>query len=366
LITAELFCAELYERGFSVATGVPCSYFGGPIALLSQIPGRYVAAANEGNALAIAAGASLAGRRAYVMAQNSGLGNLINPLTSLVMTYRIPVLTFVSLRGWPDGTTDGPQHEVMGRITRPLIDLIGLPHWVLQAGDDGGRFREILDSAGSELAAGNAPIVLVEKGAVSPAYCPVDDLDDGLASRNVIQIVAEACADNPIVATTGYTSRELFGMSRHPANFCMQGSMGHASALALGIALSRPERPVVVLDGDGSALMHLGNMSVIGHEAPANLVHIVLDNGIHESTGGQASTSDTTAFDGIALAVGYRTAVRCNTLPGLHATITQALGSPGPHLCVVHTKRRTGYVPPRATNTFPPEAIRDRFSQAVR
>ncbi|WP_017602259.1 phosphonopyruvate decarboxylase [Nocardiopsis lucentensis] len=371
MISAEFFCDELERHGFGLASGVPCSYFGGPISLLSRTRGRYVAAANEGGALTTAAGAALAGERAYVMVQNSGLGNLVNPLTSLVMTYKIPVLTFVSLRGWPDPAGDEPQHAVMGPTTAPYLDLLGLPHWTLRADADETRFRTILDSATAAIDEGHAPFVLVEKyavGSAAPAPGEARERADAgrMDSADAIRLVTKLVGAAPVVATTGYTGRELFGVEDRPANFYMQGSMGHASSLALGIALKRPDRPVIALDGDGAALMHLGALSVIGAQAPANLVHVVLDNGIHESTGGQDTTSGTTALEHVAAAAGYADARRCASPERLQSGVASALSSPGPHMIVVPTRPRSGPMPPRATNTHPPEAMRDRFASAMR
>lgn len=367
MIPAELFCDELAKRGFTAASGVPCSFFGGPIALLSRTPGSYVPAANEGGALATAAGVALAGGRAYVMLQNSGLGNLINPLTSLVMTYRIPVLTFVSLRGWPDPAGDEPQHEIMGGITQPFLDLLGLPHWRLGADDGPEHFVEILAAAEAALDDGQAPFVLVEKGAVGKIEAPAEAADeDRLESAEVVRLVSKLADGDPVVATTGYTGRELFGLDDRPRNFYMQGSMGHASSIALGVAMTEPKRTVVVLDGDGAVLMHMGTLSAIGDQAPANLVHIVLDNGIHESTGGQRTTSAVTQLDEVAAAAGYRTVFRCRSLEEVQVRYEAARSAPGPHLVLVPTKRRGGTVPPRATNTHTPEAIRDRFTAALR
>lgn len=371
MISAEFFCDELERHGFGFASGVPCSYFGGPISLLSRTPGRYVAAANEGGALATAAGSALAGERAYVMLQNSGLGNLVNPLTSLIMTYRIPVLTFVSLRGWPDPADDEPQHAVMGTTTAPYLDLLGLPNWTLRADADEERFQKVLAAATTALVEGHAPFVLVEKHAVGVAaptpraprgYADTDRMD----SVEAVRLVTKLIGDAPVVATTGYTGRELFGVDDRPTNFYMQGSMGHASSIALGIALNQPERSVVALDGDGAALMHLGALSVIGAQAPPNLIHIVLDNGIHESTGGQGTTSDSTDLEKVAAAAGYVDAKRCSTAEQLQTVLTAALSSPGPHMLVVPTRARSGPMPPRATGTHSPEAMRDRFAAGVR
>ncbi|GAB2591705.1 phosphonopyruvate decarboxylase [Streptomyces capparidis] len=367
MIPAEDFCDELERRGFTVASGVPCSHFGGPIELLSRTPGRYVPAANEGGALAIAAGFALAGRKPYVMLQNSGLGNLVNPLTSLVMTYGIPVLSFVSLRGYPDPGSDEPQHEVMGQVSHPLLDLLGLPNRTLRAGDGVAELRALLARADQELDAGRAPFVLVERGAVGKARpAGGEPAPEGLASAEVARIVVDLCADHPVIATTGYTARELFAVGDRPQNFYMQGSMGHASSLALGVALADPSRPVIVLDGDGAALMHLGAFSVIGHEAPANLVHLILDNGLHESTGGQRTTSRTTSFAAVAKGAGYRSAVRCRTPEEVTDAMSRALSCAGPHLCVVRTRPRTGAVPPRATSALSARQIKERFEREIR
>lgn len=366
MISAAEFCAELDGRGFTVASGVPCSFFSGPITLLSARPGRYLPAANEGGALAIAAGAALAGGRPYVMLQNSGLGNLINPLTSLTWTYRIPVLAFVSLRGWPDPAQDEPQHELMGQSTHALLDTLGIAHRTLGAGAELPGLRAVLDAAEAELAAGKPAFVLVEKGAVGSVRSAAEPDHEALVSADVLRMVTRAAGeDGLIVASTGYTARELFAVADRPGNFYMQGSMGHASAIGLGLAQADRSRPVIVLDGDGSALMHLGNFSVIGHQAPSNLVHIVLDNGMHESTGGQGSTSATTTFSGVAAATGYRTAVTCRTAGDLELFLRMALSSPGPHLAEVSTRPRSGQAPPRATSSASPISLAARFAHTA-
>ncbi|UED87557.1 phosphonopyruvate decarboxylase [Streptomyces profundus] len=365
MISAEDFCALLEARGYTTASGVPCSHFGGPIALLGAREGRYVPAPNEGSALAVAAGAALAGRRAYVMLQNSGLGNLINPLTSLVMMYRLPVLTFTSLRGWPDAATDEPQHAVMGPATPRLLDALGTPHHILR--EDGGpaAFEAILDATDGELAAGRAPFVLVERGAIGGVAVEPPAGKPGLTAAHAIRVVTKALPEALVIATTGYTGRDAFAVADRPGAFYMQGSMGHAPSLALGVALAHPERTVVVLDGDGALLMHLGALSMIGHLAPPNLVHVVLDNGVHESTGGQPTTSSTTSFTEAALAAGYVSATSCAREQDLARAVGVADAAEGPALVRVPTLPRTGEMPPRATAALGPEAMRDRFLGAL-
>jgi phosphonopyruvate decarboxylase len=365
MISAPDFCVLLAERGFTLASGVPCSHFGGPIAHLSTQPGRYVPAPNEGSALAVAAGATLGGQRAYVMLQNSGLGNLINPLTSLVMTYQLPILTFTSLRGWPDPATDEPQHAVMGPATPALLDSIGTPHYTLYAKDTVDEFSAILQQVDKDLAEQRAPFVLVERGAIGKAAAANSPHTEGIEAAEAIRIVTAAAPEAALVATTGYTGRDTFAVADAPGNFYMQGSMGHASSLGLGVALTHPERPVVVLDGDGALLMHLGALSMIGSEAPTNLIHVVLDNRVHESTGGQATTSATTSFPDTALAAGYASAVTCDDEDALQRAMQRARAYSGPHLISVQTLPRTGTIPPRATNALSTLGIRDRFRTSL-
>jgi phosphonopyruvate decarboxylase len=364
VISAGQFCADLATRGFTFASGVPCSYFNGPITLLGRQPGRYVPAANEGGALAAAAGAALAGAKSFVLLQNSGFGNLVNPLTSLTTTYRIPVLAFTSLRGWPDPAGDEPQHALMGQATHALLDVLGVAHGTLHAEDGLPEFQALIDDAEKELTAGRPAFVLVAKGAVDSV--PADPPHArGLVSREVVRLVAELAQDCLMVASTGFPARELFAADDRPGNFYMQGSMGHASSFGLGVARARQDRTVVVLDGDGSALMHLGALPMIGDNAPPNLLHVVLDNGIHESTGGQPVASGGTSFAGIAAAAGYRTAVTCDSLPTLAMALREALGSAGPHLLAVPTLPRSGVMPPRATAAAPPDELARRFARAA-
>ncbi|SNQ51637.1 Phosphonopyruvate decarboxylase [Frankia canadensis] len=371
---AERFCAVLRTRGFTAATGVPCSYLAGPIEVYSRA-GRYVPAANEGAALGIAAGGALAGTRVAVFAQNSGLGNMVNPLASLLMTYDLPVLAFVSLRGWPDPAGDEPQHAVMGGATAGLLDALGAAWWLLRRGADG--LDTILDETEHELARGRPAFVLVEKGAVgsalpiapvpvpvpAPAPAPAGEASRAPSRLEVLRALLPELRGLPVVATTGYTSRELFALGDAANHFYMQGSMGHAAAVALGLAWTAPAgRPVVVLDGDGAALMHLGTMSTIGATAPPNLVHVVFDNGTYASTGAQATTSPTTDLAAVALACGYRAVRGCARPEDAHSELRGMLARPGPHLLVVRVAATDGgTAPPRATSAVSAPDLHRRF-----
>ena len=363
MISAAGFCTALAERDISFVTGVPCSYFSAPIEQLTR-EGRYVPAVNEGSALALAAGATVAGARAAVMTQNSGLGNLINPLSSLTMTYDIPVVIFVSLRGWPDPSGDEPQHAVMGASTHGLLEALGVPAWTLRAGDE--SVAPLLDEAIKELSTGRPAVIMVEKGAVEPYRTAPPEPSPKWTRSEAMAVVVAAVRGLPVVSTTGFTSRDLFAHGDADNQFYMQGSMGHASAFALGLALRRPGGgPVVVLDGDGAALMHLGALSTIGSVAPVDLVHIIFDNHAYESTGAQATTSAGVDFAALGLAAGYRTAGTARGPADLRTALTTARDTPGPHLVVVPVERNRGPAPSRATSAVTAPAIHARFTAAL-
>jgi phosphonopyruvate decarboxylase len=305
------------ERGFSLWAGVPCSYL---TAFLNRVAGDsrldYVAAANEGDAVALAAGAGLAGRRAVAMFQNSGLGNAVNPLTSLVHPHRMPLLLIVSLRGDPEGAPDEPQHALMGATTTRLLELMDIrweyfPRSAPEAAL--GRAVEHMERTGLAYA------FVVRKDAVSGAAAPaalpavelpassIDTPPAGSASRRdyLAALQAAAGARDILVSTTGYTSRELYALGDRPNQLYLVGAMGCASSVGLGLAIARPDVRVTVLDGDGAALMRLGAMATIGYRRPPNLLHVVLDNGMHESTGGQPTVSGSIDLAAVARACGY-------------------------------------------------------------
>ncbi|MEY9846401.1 phosphonopyruvate decarboxylase [Streptacidiphilus sp. BW17] len=357
------FCDALERRGIRFVAGVPCSFFTGPIELLTR-RGHYLAAANEGAALAAAAGASVAGHRAAVIAQNSGLGNLINPLTSLVQTYDIPVLVFMSLRGWPDPSQDEPQHRVMGTSTHAILDAVGVPHITVAA--DAESIDPALDEADVHLAAGRSVFILVQKGAVEKCGGAPEGTDDRPSRTGSLRAVEHLLTQAAVVSTTGYTSRELFGVTGSKDHFYMQGSMGHAAAFGLGVALTERDTPVVVLDGDGAAIMHLGTLSSVGATLPANLVHIVFDNGSYESTGGQATTAGTTDFTAVARAAGYAHTQTCRSTDELVVALDHALTHPGPHFLTVPVSRGGASEFSRATAAMTTDQIRGGFATRIR
>ena len=376
MISAEDFLSEAAARGFDFYTGVPCSFLTPLInGVISDRTTRYVGAAIEGEAVAIAAGAWLAGRGPVVMCQNSGLGNTINPLTSLNWPFRIPTLLIVTWRGQP-GLKDEPQHELMGQVMARLLDDIDIGHRLFPRRE--AEVGPALQAAGAKMAERDLPYAFImEKGSVAeagldqPAIAarpPGRRLDlhgDGEAPRRfaalerLLGLLPEPAA---VIATTGKCGRELFTLADRPQHLYQVGSMGCASAMGLGVALN-VERPVVVIDGDGAALMKMGNLATIGAEAPENLIHLLLDNGVHDSTGGQATVSPGVDFAAVALACGYRSAAACDDLAGFEAALKQALegpaSNPGPHL--VHLRISPGSLAKLGRPTVKPAEVARRF-----
>ncbi|MBL8199332.1 MAG: phosphonopyruvate decarboxylase [Chromatiales bacterium] len=375
MIEAEAFIAAARARGFGFYTGVPCSYLTPFINYTISSPHlRYVGAANEGDAVAIGAGAELGGQRAVVMFQNSGLGNAVNPLTSLTHTFRLPVLLIVTWRGEPGGHADEPQHELMGAITPRLLDLMDIP-WALFPASD-ADIGPALDRALAHMEAGRRPFALVmRKGSVAdatlaagrereppPEVARVARRQPVARRHEILAAIRAAAGDRDLlVATTGFTGRELFALGDTANQLYMVGSMGCAVSLALGLAIARPDRRVIAIDGDGAALMRLGALTTVAAERPPNLVHVLIDNGRHESTGGQATVSPGVDFCAIAGGTGYRS-VACEAEP---AAVSAALADRSPGLRFIHVPVLPGVLEGLPRPSMPPEAVAERFRAAL-
>ncbi|MGW5342819.1 phosphonopyruvate decarboxylase [Streptomyces sp. NPDC004050] len=361
MISAEFFCAELDRRGFGFFSGVPCSYLKGPFALLEQ-RGSYVPAPNEGIALSMAAGAELGGTKAVVLAQNSGLGNLLDPLTSLTMAYEIPLLLFVSLRGWPTAEDDEPHHAAMGAGTIGVLEAVGVEHGILDPTEE--SLAGLLDRSEAARRARRSFVVLVPAKTVGTCQVPAGESAARMDRQEAVAAIAAHLDGALVYSTTGMISRELFGVRDSARHFYMQGSMGHAIGLGLGTALNRPDERVVVVDGDGAVVMHLGGLALVGERRPANLTHFVLDNGSYDSTGGQRTRDTALRWDELALAAGYRTAHICRTAKEVDAHLAEIAGRPGPHLVALEIGRG-GATPPRVTSAHTNAEVRARFQAAA-
>ncbi|MFJ4655855.1 phosphonopyruvate decarboxylase [Nocardia sp. NPDC088792] len=359
MIDAEFVCDALDRRDFGFFSGVPCSFLKGPFALLEKRD-TYVPAPNEGIALSMAAGAELTGTRAVVLAQNSGLGNLLDPLTSLTMAYEIPLLLFISLRGWPSAEDDEPHHAAMGAGTIGVLEAIDVAHGIL--GPDESSLTELLDLAETERRQNRSFVILVPAKTIGTYQTPPAVDRNELSRKDAVAALAEHLGDALVYSTTGMISRELFGASDNPRNFYMQGSMGHAIGLGLGTALNRPDRRIAVVDGDGAAAMHLGGLALAGERQPENLTHFVLDNGSYDSTGGQRTRDSVMQWADLALAAGYRTGQTCRTVPEIHAHLEKIADLPGPHLVAIHIGKG-GATPPRVTSAHTNSQVRARFQR---
>ncbi len=369
------FVEMLRERRIALASGVPCSYLTGLInTAISHPEIQYLGAANEGDAVAIASGAELGGRHAAVLFQNSGFGNAVSPLTSLTATFRIPVLLLITWRGQPGGPADEPQHHLMGRITPELLDSIGIP-WRLMPREEHG-LPALLDEAVEHMSCRRSPFaLLVRKGVFGhnelehePAQRASETaLDASVATDgpaydqdDVLRAVQASIQPNDaIVATTGYTGRALYALNDRPNQFYMVGSMGCAASLGLGLAVTQPHRKIIVLDGDGAFLMRMGAAATLGYERPPNLVHILLDNSVHDSTGGQSTVSGSLDWLGIARACGYPRAFALGCLDDLADTLCRA--AEGLTFLHVKTKARRDRNLPRPHHT--PVEVATRFRQ---
>jgi phosphonopyruvate decarboxylase len=328
VIEASQFVEPAKQLGFNFWAGVPCSYLTPFINYTIDDEGlNYISSANEGDAVAAASGASLGGMRAVAMMQNSGLGNAVSPLTSLNHVFQIPILLIVTLRGEP-GQPDEPQHELMGQVTQQLLETMGIPwSWFPEQAED---IESVLHDAVTHMDTNHRPYALVmRKGAVAPYVLQQDcdfqkhqartqesdeDANSGLPTRQSVLRELVNCTDvanTLVIASTGFAGRELYAIEDRVNHLYMVGSMGCASSLGLGLSLARPDQKVIVVDGDGAALMRMGNFATIGAYADGNYYHLLLDNQVHESTGGQATVSSGIDFSAIARACGYRSVYDC-------------------------------------------------------
>ncbi len=374
MISADDFLRPASARGFDFYCGVPCSFLTPLInRVISDPKLDYVGAASEGEAVAIAAGAWLAGRKSVAMCQNSGLGNMINPLTSLNWPFRIPGLIIVTWRGQA-GLKDEPQHELMGEITAGMLDVIRVPHAPFPT--EVSQIEATLENAENSMAKTGLPYALImEKGSVAaetldqppPPAPPSGELEDrsGGGERParaaaLEAVLASAPDEAAIIATTGKTGRELFTLNDRPQQIYQVGSMGCAGAMGLGVALNST-RPVIVIDGDGAALMKMGALATIGAYAPENLVHLIFDNGVHDSTGGQATVSPGVSFAAAAQACGYRTSYLCDSLAGFEESLRDALAAAKPAL--IHLRTAPGAMSPLGRPTVKPADVARRFQK---
>ncbi len=405
---ASLLVRRLLRSGFTCFTGVPCSILKPLINyVIDSEATMYLPATVEGEAAAIAAGTWLAGVPSVVMLQNSGLGNIVNPFTSLLATYRIPALFFITWRGHPQGQ-DAPQHRVMGRITLKLLSVLGVPHAVLDDSTD-SLDRVLAEAEDAVHRQRSSFAVVLRRGLIEPCelaaerkyhraagmekaifgrerpgaaafgcsswsrprdsssppgceWTPASDARPVAADRpsrwEALEVISRCTRGHPVISSTGYNSREFFNVEDRQTNFYMQGSMGFALPLSLGASLFH-EGPVFCIDGDSSMLMRLGGLATAAMFNRGNLTYILLDNQVNDSTGGQASVSGNLCFDQLAGALGFDRFFRVEDLDRLPDAIERSRDSAG--ISFIHIPIAAGTKRAMKRPNLAPEEIAERF-----
>ena len=337
--------------GADFYTGVPDSQLKALCDYLMNTYGidqhHHIIAANEGNCVGLAAGYHLAtGKVPVVYMQNSGEGNIINPLASLLndKVYAIPMIFIIGWRGEP-GIHDEPQHIYQGEVTVKLMEDMDVKTFIIGKDTSEDELKSAMDNFNRLFQNGKQVAFIIRKGALEYGAKVVYKNDNTMTREEIIQHIIKATGEDPIVSTTGKASRELFetrvanGQS-HQYDFLTVGSMGHSSSIALGVALNKPDKKIWCIDGDGAVLMHMGSMAVIGANSPNNLVHIVINNGAHETVGGMPTVASKTDIVAIAKACGYHNAVSVNSFDELDKELQNARISN--ELCLIEVRCSIG------------------------
>lgn len=353
MVRPEFFVNTLKDYGIDFYAGVPDSLLKNICAYLTDnLPAEHnIITANEGGAMGIAAGYHLAtGKVPVVYMQNSGEGNIINPLASLTdkEVYNIPVLLVIGWRGRP-GIKDEPQHVKQGKVTTGLLNVMGINYAILSK-DEADVAKQIKIAVDYMKVTKECYALVIEKDTFdSYTLQKVETSDFSMTREDAIRKVASIIEDTAcIVSTTGMISRELFEARTawnqgHERDFLTVGSMGHASQIALGIVLQKPERKVYCFDGDGASLMHMGNMAIIASMNCKNFIHIVFNNGAHDSVGGQPTVGLKIDFCGVAKALGYKATYSIDTIEKLETTLAEVKNVEGPvflQVCVRKGNRK--------------------------
>ncbi len=374
MINQELFINALEQNGISFFTGVPDSFLNAFCKYIKEnIPtDRHVIAANEGNAVAIAAGYSFGkDTLPLVYMQNSGIGNAVNPLVSLadVNVYSVPLVLLIGWRGGPK-SGDREQHKTQGEITPTLMEVMNIPYKILE--DNDSLIAETVAWAAKTAKEKKCPVALIaDKGVFTGTKAPIADTSFPLSREEAMNVVLDCVPKNTVFsATTGRAARELHALrdqrgETHAQDFLNVGSMGHASSVALGMAIACPKRQVICFDGDAAAIMHMGSFTTDGKVSPKNYMHIILNNGMHESVGGQPSAGRIADFTAIAKACGYNTVdYPVNDKESLERAVKELLGAKKPAFIdmQVHAGLRHDLVPLRVDHN----AIVDELRKELR
>lgn len=349
MIDSKKFVEKLFNLDVRFYTGVPDSLLKDICAYITDTLSNdeHIIAANEGNAIALAAGYYLStGKVPLVYMQNSGFGNIVNPLTSLTSkdVYSIPALLVIGWRGEP-GIKDEPQHVHQGKVTAQLLEALDIPYEVVDT--DTSNVDQILERAHSWTLENKSPYAILVRKGTFEKYKQSKKVENSseLNRELAIEIIAKNLDKNDLVlSTTGHISRELYeyriNNGDHCSDFLNVGSMGHVSQIALGVALNKKNKKVICLDGDGASLMHMGGMGIVGQQSANNFKHIVLNNGAHMSVGGQPTAGFHVDFCKVADACGYSYIKSVESQNDLELTMSEFLKAPGP--CFLEVKVALG------------------------
>jgi phosphonopyruvate decarboxylase len=357
MIETKKFGENLIKNGFNFFAGVPCSYQTNLINYAINYS-NFIMSSNEGDAVASCSGAYFAGKNPVVLMQNSGLGNAVSPLTSLSYNYKIPLLGFISLRG-EKGVKDEPQHELMGQITCDLLDLMKISWSFLEK--DTNKAIDQINKAITVINGGSSFFFVLRKDTFSKLDLikqPIKN-NSNLKRSEVLKLISSIRKENTLlIATTGKTGRELFQLNDGPENFYMTGSMGCLSSFSFGISQNSSKK-IIAIDGDGSILMRMGNLSTIGYYRPKNLLHILLDNQTHDSTGGQFTTGSKTDFMSLSKNCGYPSYLKLNSINELSIAINKWYEKP--QLTFIHIRISTGSINNLGRPNLSPKQMSVRF-----
>jgi phosphonopyruvate decarboxylase len=351
MVEVKEFYNELLNNDISFFTGVPDSLLKSFCAYIKDNVSseKNIVSANEGNAIGLASGYYLGTRKiGLVYMQNSGIGNAVNPLASLAdkLVYSIPMLLVIGWRGEPN-KKDEPQHKKQGLITTETLEMLGIKYEILDEATNNNEMKLKVKKAYSYMKENSEPYALVIKKDTFDEYKLKNNtiFDFEMTREEAIEIVVSKMKENSVaVSTTGMASRELFELrekhkENHSRDFLTVGSMGHASQIALGIALSNKDKEVYCIDGDGALLMHLGGLAIIGNAEPNNFRHILINNGAHDSVGGQETVGFKIDTLAIAKACGYKECYACNSKVDLLNLSEKITTIEGPVLLEVKVKK---------------------------
>ncbi len=370
----EKFIEIIEKLGINFYTGIPDSQLKALCDFLMEkygISDKHIVAANEGAAVGLAAGRFLAsGNPALVYMQNSGIGNAINPICSLLndRVYAIPALFVIGWRGEP-GVHDEPQHIFQGEITLKLLECIDIKYCILAQESSENELLSAIQIADNEFKKGKSFAIVIKKGALKYDNEIFYKNKNFLSREDVLNIILENSHSNDVfVSTTGKLSRELFEAregrdEQHNRDFLTVGSMGHSSMIALSIAIEKPDRRVYCLDGDGALLMHLGSAAVLGANSPKNFVHIIINNGAHETVGGIPTVSEKINYPHIAKACGYKKVYEAQTKDEIFSALEESREQVGPIFIEIKTNLFSRANLGRPTTT--PIENRDSFMKFI-